>query len=223
MLAKLGKKSERIDGMRVTDSDTMAVAEMVLGGAVGKQIASLINRHGGQAIGLTGKDANLLIAHKLTSYKTHEDGSKTAIDLGFVGDIKTVNSDFLWTLIKADLIPVIAPLGTDTAGNSYNINADLVASHIATSLNAERLLLLTNIQGVLDKQGNIIHTLTPTKVAALIQDGTITGGMIPKITGALDAQNAGLKNTTIIDGRVPHACVLELFSEMGMGTQIVAD
>lgn len=223
MLARLGKSSERIDGMRVTDGETMMVAEMVLGGLVNKNIVNLINGHGGQAIGLTGKDASLIVAEKLHAYKTHEDGTTTPIDLGFVGDVTRVNRDFLTMLIDTGVIPVIAPIGVDGDGNSYNINADLVASHVAIALNAKRLLLLTNIKGVLDKAGEVIATLTPSQVEALIADSTIAGGMIPKIAGAIEALKAGLNSITIVDGRVPHACLLEIFTDNGVGTQLIAD
>ena len=209
----------RIDGMRVTDKDTMDVVEMVLGGSVNKSIVNLINKHGGQAIGLTGKDANLIRATKLAM--TDKDG--TPIDLGFVGEVAHVNTDVINMLIHSDFIPVIAPLGVDENGETYNINADLVASRVAEFLNAERLLLLTNIKGVLDKDGNVLTSLSPTDVDNLIADGTISGGMIPKIAGALDAVKAGLRSATIVDGRVPHACLLEIFTEEGVGTQILRE
>ena len=219
LMSELGRESDRIDGMRVTDKATMDVAEMVLGGSVNKSIVNLINKHGGQAIGLTGKDANLIKATKLII----NDKDGTPIDLGFVGQVAHVNTGVINMLIQGDFIPVIAPLGVDEHGETYNINADLVASRVAECLSAERLLLLTNIKGVLDKDGNVLTSLSPTDVDNLIADGTISGGMIPKIAGALDAVRAGLRSVTIVDGRVPHACLLEIFTEEGVGTQILQD
>lgn len=219
LMSELGRESDRIDGMRVTDKATMDVVEMVLGGSVNKSIVNLINKHGGQAIGLTGKDANLIKATKLII----NDKDGTPIDLGFVGQVAHVNTGVINMLIQSDFIPVIAPLGVDEHGETYNINADLVASRVAECLSAERLLLLTNIKGVLDRDGNVLTSLSPTDVDNLIADGTISGGMIPKIAGALDAVKAGLRSATIVDGRVPHACLLEIFTEEGMGTQILQD
>ncbi len=223
LLSELGRESERIDGMRVTDKATMDVVEMVLGGQVNKSIVSLINKHGGKAIGMTGKDANLIRAKKLYMQKIDDEGRPQAVDLGFVGEVESVNKDVIDMLIASDFIPVIAPLGVDANGNTYNINADLVASRVAEFLGAERLLLLTNIRGVLDKQGNVLTHLSADDVDALIADGTISGGMIPKIAGALDAVKSGLRSATIVDGRVPHACLLEIFTEEGVGTQILRD
>lgn len=219
LMSELGRESDRIDGMRVTDKATMDVVEMVLGGSVNKSIVNLINKHGGQAIGLTGKDANLIKATKLII----NDKDGTPIDLGFVGQVAHVNTGVINMLIQSDFIPVIAPLGVDEHGETYNINADLVASRVAECLSAERLLLLTNIKGVLDRDGNVLTSLSPTDVDNLIADGTISGGMIPKIAGALDAVKAGLRSATIVDGRVPHACLLEIFTEEGMGTQILRE
>lgn len=219
LMSELGRESDRIDGMRVTDKATMDVVEMVLGGSVNKSIVNLINKHGGQAIGLTGKDANLIKATKLII----NDKDGTPIDLGFVGQVAHVNTGVINMLIQGDFIPVIAPLGVDEHGETYNINADLVASRVAECLSAERLLLLTNIKGVLDKDGNVLTSLSPIDVDNLIADGTISGGMIPKIAGALDAVKAGLRSATIVDGRVPHACLLEIFTEEGVGTQILRE
>lgn len=217
LLSELGRVSERIDGMRVTDKATMDIVEMVLGGGVNKSIVNLINKHGGKAIGLTGKDANLIQAKKLAMHK--DDG--TPVDLGYVGEVASINKSVIDMLIASDFIPVIAPLGVDEHGETYNINADLVASKVAEFLGAERLLLLTNIKGVLDKNGNVLTSLSPEDVDNLISDGTISGGMIPKIAGALDAVKAGLRSATIVDGRVPHACLLEIFTNEGVGTQII--
>ena len=223
LLKELGRESQRIDGMRVTDKSTMDVVEMVLGGSVNKSIVSLINKHGGRAIGLTGKDANLILAKKLLMERIGDDGIAVPIDLGFVGDVVSVNKDVITMLIAADFIPVIAPLGVDSEGNTSNINADLVAGKVAEFLQAEKLMLLTNIKGVLGRDGNVVTGLTPKKVDGLIADGTISGGMIPKIQCALDAVRSGVKSAVIVDGRVPHATLLEIFTNEGVGTLISRD
>lgn len=223
LLKELGRQSDRIDGMRVTDKNTMDVVEMVLGGSVNKSIVSLINKHGGRAIGLTGKDANLIQAKKLMMEKIGEDGIAVPVDLGFVGDVVSVNKDVINMLIASDFIPVIAPLGVDSEGNTYNINADLVAGKVAEFLQAEKLMLLTNIKGVLGRDGEVVTGLTPKKVDSLIEDGTISGGMIPKIQCALDAVRSGVKSAVIVDGRVPHATLLEIFTNEGVGTLISRD
>ena len=220
LLKELGRKSERIDGMRVTDKSTMDIVEMVLGGGVNKSIVSLINKHGGSAIGLTGKDANLIQAKKMLMEKVGEDGIAVPIDLGYVGDVVSVNKDVINMLISSNFIPVIAPLGVDSEGNTYNINADLVAGKVAEFLQAEKLMLLTNIKGVLGRDGEVVTGLTPKKVDAMIEDGTISGGMIPKIQCALDAVRSGVKSAVIVDGRVPHATLLEIFTNEGVGTLI---
>ena len=220
LLKELGRQSDRIDGMRVTDKSTMDIVEMVLGGSVNKSIVSLINKHGGRAIGLTGKDANLIRAKKLMMEKIGNDGVVVPVDLGFVGDVVSVNKDVINMLIASDFIPVIAPLGVDKEGNTYNINADLVAGKVAEFLQAEKLMLLTNIKGVLGRDGEVVTGLTPKKVDALIEDGTISGGMIPKIQCALDAVRSGVKSAVIVDGRVPHATLLEIFTNEGVGTLI---
>ena len=223
LLKELGRQSDRIDGMRVTDKSTMDIVEMVLGGSVNKSIVSLINKHGGRAIGLTGKDANLILAKKLKMEKIGEDGIAVPIDLGFVGDVVSVNKDVINMLIASDFIPVIAPLGVDAEGNTYNINADLVAGKVAEFLQAEKLMLLTNIKGVLGRDGEVVTGLTPKKVDSLIEDGTISGGMIPKIQCALDAVRSGVRSAVIVDGRVPHATLLEIFTNEGVGTLISRD
>lgn len=223
LLKELGRQSDRIDGMRVTDKATMDVVEMVLGGSVNKSIVSLINKHGGRAIGLTGKDANLIKAKKLLMNKTDDEGNSREIDLGFVGEVVSVNKDVIMMLISSNFIPVIAPLGVDNEGNTYNINADLVAGKVAEFLQAEKLMLLTNIKGVLGKDGEVVTGLTPKKVDALIKDGTISGGMIPKIQCALDAVRSGVKSAVIVDGRVPNATLLEVFTNEGVGTLISRD
>lgn len=220
LLKELGRQSDRIDGMRITDKSTMDIVEMVLGGSVNKSIVSLINKHGGRAIGLTGKDANLIQAKKLMIEKIGEDGIAVPIDLGYVGDVVSVNKEVINMLISSNFIPVIAPLGVDSEGNTYNINADLVAGKVAEFLQAEKLMLLTNIKGVLGRDGEVVTGLTPKRVDGLIEDGTISGGMIPKIQCALDAVRSGVKSAVIVDGRVPHATLLEIFTNEGVGTLI---
>lgn len=220
LLKELGRSSDRIDGMRVTDKATMDVVEMVLGGSVNKSIVNLINKHGGRAIGLTGKDASLIRAKKLPMTKTDKQGNEQQIDLGFVGDVVSINRDVIDLMIASNFIPVIAPLGVDDEGNTYNINADVVAGKVAEFMLAEKLILLTNIKGVLDKAGNVATGLTPAKVDEMIADGTISGGMIPKISYALEAVKNGVKSAVIVDGRVPHATLLEVFTDKGVGTLI---
>lgn len=214
MLKRLAIESTFIDGMRVTDAATMEVVEMVLGGLVNKSIVSLLNQVGGRAVGLTGKDAGLIQATPM-----HLPG-KPDISLGYVGEVASINTDVIDKLIANDIIPVIAPIGTDESGASYNINADLVASSIAIALNASRLLLLTNTPGILDQQGSLLTGLTPSDIAALINDGTLHGGMLPKVQCSLDAVAAGVSSVVIIDGRVEHAVLLELFTDQGVGTLI---
>ena len=220
LLKELGRSSDRIDGMRVTDKATMDVVEMVLGGSVNKSVVNLINKHGGRAIGLTGKVASLIRAKKLPMTKTDEQGNPQQIDLGFVGDVVSINRDVIDLMIASNFIPVIAPLGVDDEGNTYNINADVVAGKVAEFMLAEKLILLTNIKGVLDKEGNVATGLTPAKVDEMIADGTISGGMIPKISYALEAVKNGVKSAVIVDGRVPHATLLEVFTDKGVGTLI---
>lgn len=220
LMSELGRTSDRIDGMRVTDKATMNVVEMVLGGSVNKSIVNLINKHGGRAIGLTGKDANLIRAKKLPMQKTDEYGNTTQIDLGYVGDVVHIDRNVIDLMISSNFIPVIAPLGVDENGETYNINADVVAGKVAEFMLAEKLILLTNIKGVLNKDGNIATGLTPAKVDEMIADGTISGGMIPKISYALEAVKNGVKSAVIVDGRVPHATLLEIFTDKGVGTLI---
>ncbi|MEF3193688.1 MAG: acetylglutamate kinase [Halothiobacillaceae bacterium] len=221
VLEKIGKKGEFIQGMRVTDRETMDVVQMVLGGLVNKDIVALINRHGGRAVGLTGRDAGLVRAKKLTmTHKTPEMEVPEIIDLGHVGEVDRIDPSILKTLEKKDFIPVVAPIGVGEDGAAYNINADVVASKLAQVLGAEKLLLLTNTPGVLDKQGRLLTGLTAKDVEGLIADGTIYGGMLPKIEFALDAVRGGVKTVQIIDGRVPHAVLLELLTDRGVGTLI---
>ena len=221
LLKRLNIESHFIDGMRVTDSQTMDVVEMVLGGQVNKSIVSLINQHGGSAIGLTGKDAGLIRAKKLKATRqTPEMTKPEIIDIGHVGEVTGGNTELLEMLVKGNFIPVIAPIGVGEHGESYNINADLVAGKVAEALKAEKLMLLTNIAGLMDKQGQVLTGLSTEQVDALIADGTIYGGMLPKIRCALDAVQGGVTSAHIIDGRVPNAVLLEIFTDVGVGTLI---
>ncbi len=221
VLQKLGKQGEFIEGMRVTDRETMDVVQMVLGGLVNKDIVALINRHGGRAVGLTGRDAGLVRARKLkVTRQNPEFDEPEIIDLGHVGEVASIDAGILRTLDASDVIPVIAPIGVGEDGEAYNINADVVASKVAQVLEAEKLLLLTNIAGVLDQQGKLLTGLTAGDVEALIENGTIYGGMLPKINFALDAVRGGVRTVQIIDGRVPHAVLLELLTDQGVGTLI---
>lgn len=221
LLAKLNIQSSFVDGMRVTDSETMDVVEMVLGGTVNKQIVNLINRNGGQAIGLTGKDGNLIQASKL-SVTRQSPGMQAPeiIDIGHVGEVRSVNRKVIDLLVQSDFIPVIAPIGVGLDGKSYNINADLVAGKVAEVLRAEKLMLLTNVAGLQDKNGEVLTGLSTSRVDELIEDGTIYGGMLPKIGCALEAVKSGVASAHIIDGRVPHAVLLEIFTDAGVGTLI---
>jgi acetylglutamate kinase len=221
LLKRLGKQSEFFQGMRVTDAETMDVVEMVLGGLVNKEIVSLINRHGGKAVGLTGKDGDLIHARKLIFTQDNPElNEPEIIDIGHVGEVAGIRTEVIEMLDRSDFIPVIAPIGVGDDGFSYNINADLVAGKLAQALKAEKLILLTNTAGVLDGAGNVLTGLSPTKVEALIKDGTIHGGMLPKINCALDAVHSGVRSAHIIDGRVQHAVLLEIFTDVGVGTLI---
>ncbi|WP_086934209.1 acetylglutamate kinase [Agarilytica rhodophyticola] len=221
LLSKLNIESHFVDGMRVTDSATMDVVEMVLGATVNKQIVGLINSNGGQAIGITGKDGNLIQAKKLeVSRKSPEMTATEIIDIGHVGEVERINRSVIDVLVASDFIPVIAPIGVGEDGSSYNINADLVAGKVAEVLQAEKLILLTNVNGLQNKQGEVLTGLSTELVDELIANGTIYGGMLPKITCALDAVKAGVSTAHIIDGRVPHAVLLEIFTDQGVGTLI---
>lgn len=220
LLKQLGRESNRIDGMRVTDASTMEIVTMVLGGGVNKSIVNLINRHGGRAIGLTGTDGNLLRARKLLLDKKADDGQVKKIDLGLVGEVVSVKTDVLTLFIESNFIPVIAPLGVDEEGNTYNINADLVAGKVAEALKAEKLILLTNISGVMDANKKVMTGLSTQEVDHLIDTGVIYGGMIPKVSCALDAVKGGVVSAHIVDGRVPHVTLLEVFTDAGIGTLI---
>jgi acetylglutamate kinase len=218
LLERVGKKSKFIQGMRVTDTETMDIVEMVLGGQVNKSIVSLINQHGGKAIGLTGKDGQLIEAKPL-EMTSDEDGI-TKIDIGHVGEVTKINAGVVRILDSGKFIPVIAPIGVDKEGASYNINADLVASKIAAELKAEKLLLLTNTPGILDKNNNLMTGLTHGDINNLIKNGTIAGGMLPKVQCSLEAVDAGVQTVQIIDGRVENSVLLELFTNQGVGTLI---
>jgi acetylglutamate kinase len=219
LLKKLGKVSEFVDGMRVTDSETMDVVEMVLGGLVNKEIVNLINRSGGKAVGLTGKDGDFIRARKIVLQKSDsEELAPEIIDLGYVGEVESIDPSVVDMLGHSDFIPVIAPIGVGKDGRSYNINADLVAGKVAEVLRAEKLLLLTDITGVLDKDKNLLTGLSIKDVDNLVADGTISGGMIPKTRCATDALKGGVSAVHIIDGRVENAVLLELFTDQGVGT-----
>ncbi len=221
LLKRLGKSTEFVQGMRVTDSETMDVVEMVLGGLVNKEIVNLINRHGGAAVGLTGKDGDLIRARKLMATRdAPELNEPEIIDLGHVGEVESIDAGVVDMLVHSDFIPVIAPIGVGRDGFSYNINADLVAGKVAEVLSAEKLMLLTNTPGLLDDQGNLLSDLDARNVEELIAQGTIHGGMLPKIRCALEAVQAGVKVAHIIDGRVEHAIMLDLFTDEGVGTLI---
>lgn len=221
LLKRLGKPSEFVQGMRVTDDETMDVVEMVLGGLVNKEIVNLINRHGGSAVGLTGKDGDMIRARKM--HLTRDNPALNVpeiIDIGHVGEVASIDASVVDMLVHGNFIPVVAPIGVGDDGRSYNINADLVAGKMAEVLGAEKLILLTNISGLLDKEGKLLTGLTLARVDELVADGTIHGGMLPKIACALDAVKGGVNSAHIIDGRIAHAVLVELFTDQGIGTLI---
>ncbi|MSN26608.1 MAG: acetylglutamate kinase [Geobacter sp.] len=220
-LKRYGIVSEFVRGMRVTDSETMSVVEMVLVGQVNKEVVGYLNQHGGKAVGLSGKDGTLLLSKKLLQEVKADDGSLEQLDIGFVGDVVKVNSDLIKTLESGNYIPVIAPVGVGAEGESYNINADLVAGRVAAALNAEKLILLTDINGVKDKNGNLLESISVSDLHRLIGEEAITGGMIPKVVCCADALRDGVKKAHIIDGRMEHAVLLEIFTDVGIGTEIV--
>ncbi|MHC8603953.1 acetylglutamate kinase [Arenicellales bacterium IMCC58067] len=220
LLERIGKKSEFIDGLRVTDSETIDVVEMVLGGLVNKSIVALINAHGGKAVGLSGKDGDMIRARKMVFHKDGSTNDDDIVELGFVGEIESINPLVVDVLDQEDFIPVIAPIGVGVDGKAYNINADTVAGRLAVTLGAEKLILLTNTPGVLDKNGELLTGLSESRVKALIEAGTISGGMLPKVKCAIDAVAGGVRTATISDGRVPHATLLETLTDQGVGTQI---
>ncbi len=218
LLRRVGKKGVFIQGMRVTDAETMDLVEMVLGGQVNKDIVNLINQAGGKAVGLTGKDGRFIRAKKLMMESQEKPGD--VIDIGQVGEITKIDPSLISFLDSGDFIPVIAPIGVGNEGETYNINADVVAGKLAEVLKAEKLVLLTNTPGVLDKSGKLLTGLTPRKIDELVADGTLSGGMLPKIASALDAARSGVKSVHIIDGRVEHALLLEIMTDQGIGTLI---
>jgi acetylglutamate kinase len=219
LLARIGKKSEFVQGMRVTDRETMDVVEMVLGGLVNKEIVNLINRHGGRAVGLTGKDGGLIRAKRMVLRQDDPLLKKSEIvDIGHVGEVEAIDPRLVAVLDEERFIPVVAPIGVGEDGHTYNINADTVAGKLAITLGAEKLMLLTNTPGVLDKEGKVIRALDAAKIRALIEDGTIAGGMLPKVRCALDAVASGVRSAHIVDGRVEHAVLLEILTNQGVGT-----
>ncbi len=220
LLKRVGKQGQFIQGMRVTDEETMDIVEMVLGGSVNKEIVNLINRHGGKAVGLTGQDGSFIRARKLLM--PNKDKPEELLDIGQVGQIVSIDPSIIAFLDTGDFIPVIAPIGVGEEGESYNINADVVAGKLAEILKAEKLILLTNTPGVLDRDGNLLTGLTPKQIDDLFADGTLYGGMLPKISSALDAARSGVRSVHIIDGRVEHSLLLEVLTDQGVGTLIKA-
>ena len=220
-LKRYGIVSEFVRGMRVTDDDTMSVVEMVLVGQVNKEVVGYLNQHGGRAVGLCGKDGTLLLSRKLLQEVTGDDGTVEQIDIGYVGDVVKVNTDLIRVLEQGGYLPVIAPVGVGPEGESYNINADLVAGRVAAALNAEKLILLTDTPGVLDSEKKLIPNICVAEMHRLIEEESITGGMIPKVVCCADALKEGVKKAHIIDGRVEHAVLLEIFTDVGIGTEIV--
>ena len=218
LLKRIGKQGTFIQGMRVTDEETMDIVEMVLGGQVNKEIVHLINRHGGKAVGLTGQDGNFIRAKKLLL--PNKDNPAELIDIGQVGEITSIDPSIISFLDTGDFIPVIAPIGVGPDGDTFNINADVVAGKVAEILHAEKLVLLTNTPGVLDKNGTLLTGVTPKDIDAMVEDGSLSGGMLPKIGSALDAARSGVKSVHIIDGRVEHALLLEILTDQGVGTLI---
>ena len=224
MLTKMGKKSQFIEGMRVTDEETMDVVEMVLVGKVNKELVTLINQQGGKAVGLSGKDGKLIIAKKLRLTKSHGKGEiPEVIDIGMVGEVKTINPGIIEVLEKENFIPIIAPVGMGEEGETYNINADLVAGKVASALKAEKLILLTDVEGVMDEKHRLIPTLDTKQAKSLMAQKVISSGMIPKVNCCLGALEEGVTKTHIIDGRVEHAILLEIFTDVGIGTQITKE
>ena len=218
LLKRVGKQGQFIQGMRVTDEETMDIVEMVLGGQVNKEIVNLINQHGGKAVGLTGQDGNFIRAKKLML--PNKDNPEELIDIGSVGEITSIDPTLIAFLDTGDFIPVIAPIGVGPQGETYNINADVVAGKIAEVLRAEKLVMMTNTPGVLDQSGNLLTGVTPRDIDAMVADGTLSGGMLPKIGSALDAARSGVRSVHIIDGRVEHALLLEILTDEGVGTLI---
>jgi acetylglutamate kinase len=224
MLSRLKIESNFIDGLRVTDEATISVVEMVLAGGINKALVAAIAKAGGRAVGVSGKDGGLITARKLlASAKSSDSAIQQAVDLGFVGEPSHVDTTVLKALMAHHLIPVVAPVGSGEDGNTYNINADTAAGAVAAALNAKRMLMLTDVAGVLDKDGQLVSELTISQARAMIRDGDVTGGMIPKVETCIDAVEGGVEGAVIMDGRAPHALLVELFTEHGMGTMIIAD
>lgn len=223
VLNKLGKKTEFISGLRVTDEETVSIAEMVLVGKINTEIVNLLNRHGSKAVGLSGKDANLIGAKKHFA-EVHENGKVTMVDIGFVGEVEQINTDILNTLIDSGYIPVIAPIGVGKNGESYNINADYVAGEVAGALGAEKLIMLTDVEGIYrdyQDKNSFLSSLSLGEAQKMIEEGCIAGGMIPKVETCIKALQGGTGKTHIIDGRQPHSILLEIFTSQGIGTQVV--
>jgi acetylglutamate kinase len=221
MMKKMGKEPTFVQGQRVTDKETMDIVEMVLGGLINKEIVSLINGYGGKAVGLSGKDGQLIVAKKKMLGKSSAKDEEL-IDIGLVGEVQKINSDILDSLDKDGFIPVISPIGVSSNGDALNINADLAATAIASALKAEKLLLLTDVPGIKDEKGNVLSTLSRSQVAVLVEKGIITGGMLPKVQACISAVEGGVGKTHIVDGRVPHSLLLEIFTKEGIGTEIIA-
>jgi acetylglutamate kinase len=222
-MEKMGKKPHFVQGQRVTDRETMDIVEMVLGGLINKEIVSLINRHGGKAVGLSGKDGGLIRARKKTVKKgSPESGGDEIIDLGLVGEVVSISPDIIDSLEKGGFIPVIAPIGLGPAGETLNINADYVAAAVSSALRAEKLIILTDVPGLRDKKGNIVSTLKKGKADKMMKDGSITGGMLPKVIACLNAIGAGVGKAHIVDGRIPHCLLLEIFTREGIGTELTS-
>ena len=219
-MKKMGKEPTFVHGQRVTDKETMDIVEMVLGGLVNKEIAALINSHGGKAVGLSGKDGGLIKARKKVIKKAAKRGEEETIDIGQVGEVESVDPAILDSLQRDGFIPVISPIGVGNSGQAFNINADYVASAVASSLKAEKLILLTDVPGIKNKKGNVISTVPKKSAKKLIDDGTVSGGMVPKVQACTRALDGGVKKTHIIDGRVPHCLLLEIFTKEGIGTEI---
>ncbi|WP_066565761.1 acetylglutamate kinase [Snodgrassella sp. CFCC 13594] len=217
LLKKVGKEGVFVQGMRVTDGETMDIVEMVLGGHVNKEITSLLNQHGGRAVGVTGRDSHFIKAKKMFINTPERNG----VDIGQVGQVESIDTTLIEGMVERGYIPVVAPIGVGRQGEAFNINADVVAGRLAEELHAEKLIMMTNIAGVLDKEGHLLTNLTPSRVDDLVADGTLYGGMLPKISAALEAATHGVKATHIIDGRVPHALLLEIFTDQGVGSMIL--
>jgi len=221
-MKKMGKEPTFIEGHRVTDKETMDIVEMVLGGLINKEIVALINRHGGKAVGLSGKDGGLIRARKKLMKKSADARKEEIIDIGLVGEVDSVNPEILDSVEKGGFVPVISPIGVGGKGEAFNINADYVASAIASSLKAEKLILLTDVPGISDKKGSVLSTISQKDIKKLIDNGTISGGMVPKVQACARAIEAGVGKTHIVDGRIPHSLLLEIFTKEGIGTEIVS-